>query len=53
MNSDSVNISIKSLIISQTIFKYIKFNKHGYDKGTLERKLDQAIVANLFSENSL
>ncbi len=35
LNSDDVNISIKSLIISQSIYKYIKFNKKGYDRGTL------------------
>lgn len=35
LNSQDVNISIKSLIISQSIYKYIRFNKHGYDRGTL------------------
>jgi len=31
LNSKEVNISIKSLIVSQTIFKYIRYNKHGYE----------------------
>jgi hypothetical protein len=49
LNNEDVNISIKSLIISQTIDEYMKFNKHGYEKATLRSRLTQKIVADLFS----
>lgn len=53
LNSEGVDVSIKSLIISQSIYKYIRKNSNGYDKSTLERRLDLEIVKNLFSEDAL
>ncbi len=53
LNSEDVNISIKSLIITQTIHDFIISNKFGYEKTTLLRKLTPEIVSNLFSQNAL
>lgn len=49
LNSEGVSLSLKSLYVSQSIYKYVRFNKHGYDQNTLLRKLDNNIVSNLFS----